>query len=89
MVNCYRTKQGLEIESWGFLIDTDPPKMDSDILFVESNCLSSYGKLLKTDSLKKNWLTAHFAELTIDETEPNCCIVQRNGGDTGCLQFGE
>jgi hypothetical protein len=37
------------------------------------------GKLLKSDSLTKIWLTAHFAELTIVRTEPNCCIVQRNG----------
>jgi hypothetical protein len=44
--NCCRTEQGLEIESWGFLIDTDPLKIESDILLIESDCLSYSGELL-------------------------------------------
>jgi hypothetical protein len=81
-VKCFRREQGLEIESWlGFLIDTDSLKMEFDILSAESNCLSYSRKLLKTDILTKIRLTAHFfAELRIVRAEPNCHIVERNGG---------
>jgi hypothetical protein len=44
--NCCRTEQGLEIEARGFLIDQDPQKIESDILLIESDCLSYSGKLL-------------------------------------------
>jgi hypothetical protein len=62
-----QNRTGLRNIIVGILDDTNPLKMESDILSIESYCSKSYGKLLKIDSLTKIWLTAHFAELTIDE----------------------
>jgi hypothetical protein len=60
MVNCCRTKHGLDIESWGFLINANPLKMESNIISIEEDCLSYFGKLLNTDNLTKIWLNSHF-----------------------------
>jgi hypothetical protein len=56
--------------------------MESGYYFVEPYWFMLFWKIIKSNSLTKIWLTAHFAELTIVRTKPNCSIVQRNGGGT-------